>query len=66
MSLLPERQAAEEAMAQRYAEAIRSHDDTKETWMFWHDLNLEIATRWSWTALARIKARAWKIVEAAI
>ena len=61
MSLSPVRQEAEEAMAQRYAEGIRSHDDFDP---FWHDLNAEIINLWSLTALMRVKERAWQIVEA--
>ena len=59
----PERQAAEEAMAQRYAEGIRTNGD--HTGEFWRDLNWEIVERWSRTALQRVKARAWQIIECA-
>ena len=57
------RQISEEVMAQRYAEGIRTHGD--HTGQFWADLNREIVERWSRTALQRVKARAWQIVDAA-
>jgi hypothetical protein len=60
--MTPARQAAEEAMAQRYAEGIRTNGD--HTGQFWRDLNWEIVERWSRTALQRVKARAWQIVDA--
>ena len=56
------RREAEEAMAQRYAEGIRTYGD--HTGEFWSDPNWEIVERWSRTALQRVKARAWQIVEA--
>jgi hypothetical protein len=56
------RREAEEAMAQRYAEGILTIGD--HTGEFWRDLNWEIVELWSRTALQRIKARAWRIVEA--
>lgn len=62
MSLSAPRQEAEEAEAQRYAEAIRVRGD--HTAEFWGNLNWEIVERWSRTALQRIKRRAWQIIEA--
>jgi hypothetical protein len=59
-NLSPERQAAEEAEAQRYAEAIRTRGDyTSE---FWGNWNWAIVERWSRTALQRVKKRAWQIL----
>ena len=49
MRLSAARLELEEAEAQKYAEAIRTYDDTKETWGFWRDLNKDIAHRMSWT-----------------
>ena len=61
MRLSAARQEAEEAEAQRYAEAIRTRGDHSAE--FWGDLNWEIVERWSRTALRRVKTRAWQIVE---
>jgi hypothetical protein len=61
MSLSNDRKVAEEAEAQRYAEGIRTYGDY--TGEFWRDLNWAIVERWSRTALERVKARAWQIVE---
>jgi hypothetical protein len=55
----PERREAEEQEAQSYAEALyKPYHDTD--WLGW---NRRIITRWSVTALMRIKRRAWAIVE---
>lgn len=59
--LRADRCEAEEAEAQRYAAAILTYGD--HTGEFWRDLNREIVERWSRTALQRVKARAWQIVE---
>ena len=63
MSLSPARQTAEEEMAQRYAEGIRTLGD--HTGQFWADLNGEIVELWSRTALQRIKRRGWQIEDEA-
>lgn len=57
----PDRAAAEEAVAQAYAKAIRE----LHTGNFWSEWNREIIARWSRTALLRVKTRAWAIVEGA-
>lgn len=58
---MPARREAEEVEARLYAKEIWAHDDYATG--FWRSYNLEIAERWSWTALRRVKARAWQIVE---
>jgi hypothetical protein len=55
----PGRQAAEEAAAQDYADAIWAGAGKTD----WASLNEYIVRRWSRTALKRIKARAWQIIE---
>lgn len=57
--LSPARQAAEEAEARAYADAILSQGKTA---LYWRSLNTDIVVRWSHTALHRIKRRAWDIV----
>jgi hypothetical protein len=56
--LSPIRREAEEREARRYVELIRGgppHD--------WSVLNKDIIARYSFTALVRIKKRAWQIID---
>ena len=63
MSLSVARLELEEAEAQKYAQNIRETRGYSATG-FWAAYNKDIAHRMSWTALERIKRRAWQIVEA--
>lgn len=57
--LRKDRADAEEAEAQRYAEYILDESTVPGGW---GELNRAIVERWSFTALIRVKERAWKIV----
>ena len=56
--LSKERAAAEEAAAQNYAERILGGE--RQDWVA---VNQDLRERWSMTALHRVKARAWEIVD---
>jgi hypothetical protein len=57
----PERRAAEDQAAREYADRIRR--DAGGSLLDWTAYNRAIIARWSLSALLRVKARAWRIVE---
>lgn len=59
----PERRAEEEEASREYAAAIRRYQDGER--VDWTAYNGTIMARWSWTALLRVKRRAWRIMEEA-
>jgi hypothetical protein len=56
--LTPERAAAEEAEAHQYALLLHQRHLTDTDWQA---INARIITKWSVTALKRIKKRAWDL-----